>query len=224
MLKNTYVVKFFRFTDAIVTKKRNDIVIKIKENLNFIDCKSILDVGTTDDSILKSSNFIIYKFKSIGIKKSISDQDIKDKFFDINYKKSITENLSEEELKLLSSDIVISSATIEHVGNDKNKIIMIKNISLLARKTFIITTPNRFYPIDFHTKIPLIHFLPKRIHRLILKLLGMKFFSKEENLDLISYNQLKFLLRDINTFEIKIKKIKFLGLTSNFVVIAKKIS
>ena len=53
---------------------------------------------------------------------------------------------------------------------------MVKNIINLTKKIFFITTPNRFYPIEFHTKLPLIHWLPKRIHRFILsKLLNHKF-------------------------------------------------
>ena len=223
MIRNTYVVKFFKFTDKIVTKKRDEIMLKIRENINIRNLNTILDVGTTDDDSLSSSNYIIYKFGDIKSKKSISNQKIYNKFFDINYEKSITEKLSEKELNILSSDIVISSATIEHVGNDYNKIMMIKNMGLLAKKYFVITTPNRFYPIDFHTKLPFIHFLPKNIHRAILKLIGMEFFSKEENLDLISYKQLKILLKNVENFQIQIKRIKFFGLTSNFIVIAKKV-
>lgn len=99
---------------------------------------------------------------------------------------------------------------------------MIRNMSLLAKKYFILTTPNRFYPIDFHTKLPLIHFLPKKIHRSILRLIGMKFFSYEENLDLLSYNELLSMMSEIKDFDIEIKKIKLLGLTSNYIIIAKK--
>ena len=223
MIKNTYVVKFFSFTDKIVKRKRNEIVFKIRNNININALNSIVDVGTTNDDLLESSNYIIYQFDDIKTKKSISNQKIVNKYFDINYEKSITENLSLDELDILSSDIVISSATIEHVGNDNNKKKMVKNISLLAKKCFVITTPNRYYPIDFHTKLPFIHFLPKKIHRFILTLIGMNFFAREENLDLISYRQLNFILKDIKNFHIQIKKIKFFGLTSNFIVIAKKI-
>ena len=53
------------------------------------------------------------------------------------------------------------------------------------QKNSFITTPNRFYPIDFHTKIPVIHWLPKNIHRLILKTLGLHFYANEENLNLL---------------------------------------
>ena len=46
----------------------------------------------------------------------------------------------------------------------------------LSKKYFIIMTPNRFHPLEFHTKIPIIHWLPKKIHRKILKFLGLKIF------------------------------------------------
>ena len=56
---------------------------------------------------------------------------------------------------------------------------MLENIISLTNKVFFVTTPYRFYPIDFHTKIPFIHMLPKKIHRAILKLL--KFGWIDEN-------------------------------------------
>ena len=63
---------------------------------------------------------------------------------------------------------------------------MINNIIKLSKKYFVVTTPNRFYPIDFHTKLPLIHWLPKSMYSILLKTIGLKFFSKEENLNLFS--------------------------------------
>lgn len=222
MIKKAYVSRFFQFTDKIVSQKRNEIFHKIIDSINLKGVRSILDVGTTSDNLLKSSNYIIYKFKNIEIKKSLSDQKLNNEFFNLNIKKSITKKINTEEIKLLSSDIVISSATIEHVGNNNNKKVMIRNMSLLAKKYFILTTPNRFYPIDFHTKLPLIHFLPKKIHRSILRLIGMKFFSYEENLDLLSYNELLSMMSEIKDFDIEIKKIKLLGLTSNYIIIEKK--
>ena len=62
-----------------------------------------------------------------------------------------------------------------------------QNVSEL-KKVFI-STPNRNYPFDFHTKLPLIHLLPKNIHRKILKI-GLSFFSKEENLNLMAEKDL----------------------------------
>ena len=59
---------------------------------------------------------------------------------------------------------------------------MIENIIKLTKKIFVIITPNRYYPIELHTKIPLLHWFPKSIYRKILKILGMSFYAHEENL------------------------------------------
>lgn len=81
--------------------------------------------------------------------------------------------------------MVISNATIEHVGNEKQQLKMLKNIIKLTKKIFIVITPNRLHPIEFHTKIPFIHWLPKKIHRKILSVIGQKYLSEEKNLNLL---------------------------------------
>ena len=54
---------------------------------------------------------------------------------------------------------------------------MCENIIKLSKKYFIIITPNRLHPLEFHTKIPLIHWMPKKIHRKILKFLGFNLIN-----------------------------------------------
>ena len=91
----------------------------------------------------------------------------------------------------------------------------------LSRKLLIIITPNKFHPIDFHTKIPFLHWFPKRIHKKILKMLNLSFYSKEENLNLLSKSD---ILNLINLEEIvyEFKFIKFMFFKSNLIFIAKK--
>jgi len=71
--------------------------------------------------------------------------------------------------------------------------------------------------------LPLIHLLPKQIHRLILKLLFLKEYSKEENLNLLDEYDIKEMIKKINNkkFEIKIMKIKLVGITSNLIIFGK---
>ena len=88
--------------------------------------------------------------------------------------------------------------------------------------SFIITTPNRYYPIDFHTKLPILHWLPKNLHRRILKLLKIEFFSKEKNLNLLSKNELNIALKKSGANNFKIFDIFLLGFKSNLIVIGKK--
>ena len=98
---------------------------------------------------------------------------------------------------------------------------MIQNVLLLTKNYFVITTPNRFHPIDFHTKLPFLHWLPKNFHRKILKMLKLDFFSKEENLNLLGKNDLKNLLTVAGATNFKIFNVSFLGFKSNFIVIGK---
>ena len=91
-------------------------------------------------------------------------------------------------------------------------------------KNFFITTPNRFFPIDFHTKLPFLHMLPKTIHRKILSFLSLKEYAKEENLNLLdNYSINKLINTQKNKdFEIKIFKIKLFGLTSNLIIFGER--
>jgi 2-polyprenyl-3-methyl-5-hydroxy-6-metoxy-1,4-benzoquinol methylase len=125
-------------------------------------------------------------------------------------------------LKKNSFDIVMSNATIEHVGNKRNQTKLIKEAVRLSKKLVFISTPNRYFPIDFHTIIPLIHWLPKKIHRFILKIIGFKFLSKEINLNLLSANDLKNMCSILNVKNYTIKKIKLLGFCTNLILIIYK--
>ena len=83
----------------------------------------------------------------------------------------------------------------------------------------IITTPNRYFPLDFHTKIPFLHFLPKKLHRFFLKVLGLSFFAKEENLNLLSKKDLLEFCHNLGINDYTIYDYKLMGLTSNLILI-----
>ena len=88
-------------------------------------------------------------------------------------------------------------------------------------KTFI-TTPNRYYPIEFHTKIPFLHYLPKLYHRKILSLLGENFLSLVENLNLLSKNNFLEICKTLKIQNFRIEQIKLFGLTSHYILIIDK--
>ena len=92
----------------------------------------------------------------------------------------------------------------------------------MAKKYFIILTPNRYHPFEFHTKIPLIHWLPKRVHRKILNKIGLSFFAKEENLNLLSEKDFKLIMKNLDQYNFRIKNIKFFFIKSNLILIGKK--
>ena len=209
-MKSVFVANFFKFTDKFVLNKRKEMAAIINNELKDNNITDALDIGSTENDDLESSNFLIKNLNNIQSYKSISDQEIKDKFFSSSLRKSITEDLSSEEIDNFKSDLVISNATIEHVGSVANQAKMITNIIKLSKKFFILTTPNRYHPIDFHTKLPLIHWLPKNLHRKILNKINLNFFSKEENLNLMSENDLRKILKTQNIKDYKLNNERLL--------------
>ena len=216
-----YAINHYNFFDKIVLKKRLEISNIINNTIKDLQIYDALDIGTTSDDKNVSSNTVIKNIKNIEKFKCISDQMVTSNFFSKILKKSITEEFSENELYKFSSDLVMSNATIEHVGGVLNQKKMIENIIKLTKKIFVITTPNRFHPIEFHTKIPLIHWFPKSIYRKILKILGLSFYANEENLNLLTVDDLKKIL-DSQKIAYEIKFIKLFFFKSNIIIIGKK--
>ena len=221
IIKNTYLRSHTKFIDKIIHDKRLEIISIIKEKINKNDFKDILDIGTTADTS-KSSNVIVKSLKNFKVYKSISDQKITSNFFLKTLQKSITKELSSNEFNVYRSDVVISNATIEHVGSYQKQLKMLENIVKLTKKIFIIVTPNRMHPIEFHSQIPFIHWLPKKLHRKILSIVGLSYLSKEKNLNLLKTSNIVNLMKKFNNTEYEIKYVKFLLLKSNIILIGKK--
>ena len=216
-----YVTNHFSFFERILLRKRKEILSLLKEYLNKLDIFDILDVGTTEDTSNPSSNYLIKNLGEYKIYKSISDQKINSSFFSRTLKKSITENFTEKEIKEFQSDVVISNATIEHVGNFDNQIKMCSNIIKMAKKYFIILTPNRYHPLELHTLIPMAHWLPKTYHRKLLKFIGLNFYSDEKNLNLLSENDIrKMIEKEKVTYSFKY--VRFLFFKSNLILFGEK--
>ena len=221
--KNTYLRSHTKLTDNIIHKKRLEIISAIKgelENKSLID---ILDIGTTQDNN-QSSNLIIKNLNNFQKYKSISNQKIKSNFFSKSLQKSITQELSSNEIEEFSSDVVISNATIEHVGSYLEQLKMIENITKLTKKIFIIVTPNRMHPIEFHSKIPFLHWLPKKLHRKVLSIFGLKYLSREENLNLLKSSDLINMMKNFKNVKYDIKYLRFLLFKSNLILIGKKLN
>ena len=220
--KKIYASSFhFKFIDNIVFNKRLEMANIINNFLKKYNIFDALDIGTTNDIDYKSSNILIKNIKNIKQYKSLSDQKITSDFFIKSFNKSITDDFSLKEIKIMSSDLVISNATIEHVGSKKKQIKMIKNIIKLTKKFFIITTPNKYYPIDYHTKIPFLFWFPKSFLN-IFKIFVKNNLLDEDNLNLISKKDIFEMLSIFNNkISYEIFSIKLLGIKSNYIIIGR---
>jgi hypothetical protein len=111
-------------------------------------------------------------------------------------------------------DIAFSNAVIEHVGSRESQNAFIKEMVRVSR-SFFLTTPNRWFPVEFHTAIPFLHYLPPTIYRKILSMFGETFWSKEDNLNLISKNELNTLF--LGTDGVRMDSVKLFGLPTNLI-------
>ena len=57
-------------------------------------------------------------------------------------------------------DLYFSNAVIEHLGSRERQVAFVSEALRVARGVFL-TTPNRWFPLELHTRLPLVHWLPK---------------------------------------------------------------
>lgn len=200
---------------------REKIIRMFFNNIEYSNSKSILDVGTTPDTS-DYHNVLLHNTKmnkDITCLSNLDCSSLKKKFK--NLKKTIIGDGRNINFKNNEFDIVHSSATLEHVGSFLDQCDFVNECCRVSKEYVFITTPNRNYPIDFHTKLPFLHLLPKKIHRKILNFLGFKFFSLEKNLNLLSINDLVNICKKNKIKNFKILKNKFFFFTSNLILIIK---
>ena len=85
-------------------------------------------------------------------------------------------------------DIAFSNAVLEHVGSQHLQRFFIEDLLRISRKVFIVV-PNRYFLIEHHTGIPLLHWLDVT-HTVSCHLIGETEWASKENLILISRRHL----------------------------------
>ncbi len=96
-----------------------------------------------------------------------------------------------------SFDVVYCNAVIEHVGNPEKQRKMASEIMRVSKSWFV-TTPNRWYPFEFHLRLPLVTWLPWHGYKWCGKIISYNHVHKryvtgadKSNLYLMSASDLK---------------------------------
>jgi hypothetical protein len=88
-------------------------------------------------------------------------------------------------------DIATSNAVLEHVGSEQAQSDFVRELSRVAKKIFI-TVPNRYFPIEHHTGLPLVHY-SNVMFKHACALSGKGEWARQENLILMSKSRLRQL-------------------------------
>jgi SAM-dependent methyltransferase len=94
-------------------------------------------------------------------------------------------------------DVVYSNAVIEHVGSFERQMKMASEIMRVGKRWFV-TTPNRWFPFEFHMRLPIITWLPGRSYLRIGNIISYNhvqgkymFGCKRDGLRLLSARELR---------------------------------
>ncbi|GJD53341.1 hypothetical protein OPKNFCMD_6116 [Methylobacterium crusticola] len=89
-------------------------------------------------------------------------------------------------------DVATSNAVLEHVGSADNQRLMVREMLRVARVVFL-TVPNRYFPVEHHTAIPLLHYGDASF-RWACRRLGKSAWSDERELILMTRARLSALV------------------------------
>jgi SAM-dependent methyltransferase len=78
-----------------------------------------------------------------------------------------------------SFDLYFSNAVIEHVGDRSRQAELVHEALRVARRVFI-ATPNRWFPVEVHTRLPFVHWLPSTVANRAYELTGKDWAKANE--------------------------------------------
>ena len=108
------------------------------------------------------------------------------------------------------------------MGSAEKQARFIAELWRVSRKGVFATTPNRWFPVEFHTTLPLVHWLPTGVHRPIFRALGREFFADEDNLNLMTPGTLARAARAAGIKDFRVESVSLGGWPTNLLLVAKK--
>jgi hypothetical protein len=169
----------------IAAYQRRRMFKKFMEFTRVSDSDSVVDIGATSDRSYESSNYFEswYPCKSRVTAVGIDDAAfLEEEYPGMKFVRADGRDLPFEDRTF---DVVHSSAVIEHVGSFDEQVRFAAECGRVARRAIFLTTPNRWFPVEFHTVLPLVHWMPKPWFRQLMRVSGRSFFADENNLNLL---------------------------------------
>jgi SAM-dependent methyltransferase len=159
-----------RLTDAISLRSRRRKFALFMETMAPTAETTVLDVGADDSAFGEHErcgtlNFFeqLYpwpgRITALGLNEGTR---FRESFPDTRY---VQGNALEMPFADGEFDIVFSNAVIEHVGGREQQRRFVEESLRVARRAFV-TTPNRWFPVEVHSRLPFVHWFPNPVaHR-----------------------------------------------------------
>ena len=208
-----------RIADAVSGYNRARKYALFLECLKPTQSDKLLDVGYADQEYSLNDNYIEKHYPhpnnitALGI--------LEPSQFKIRYPEVVTVRYDGSTFPFDNGQFEIgcSNAVLEHVGDTSTQTLFLSELTRTCKRVFV-TTPNRFFPIETHTRVPLLHWLPKAWFDRVLLLLG-KSWATGNYMNLLSERDLKRLLNRADVIHYKIFRNRYFLFTLDFVVICE---
>jgi hypothetical protein len=211
------------YIDRIIVRVREEVFRTFLEVCRPDPDASILDVGVSDDDHVSSNHFEkqysnLSKVCALGIDHLPA---LMSQFPGLSVVQGDARALP---FASASFDFVHSHAVIEHLGTRRQQAAFLRETLRVARRGVFVTTPNRWHPIETHTGLPLLHYLPPPVCRPIHRALGKRMYASEETLNLLSARQILRLVEEVRVppWHAHLHFVRWLGFNSNLVLVILK--
>lgn len=178
---------------------------------------SILDVGASEKEYQENANIIEKRYPYpdritvLGV----------DEYMDFNRRYPGVRIVKYDGVKFPFADkefdICWCNAVLEHVGPRDKQMLFLREIRRVSKTAFV-TTPNRLFPFEIHTRFFLLHYLPKKYFDIILKKLG-KGWAADNYMHLLAKRDVIRLLKDCGISEYRIFANRIMGLAVDYIII-----
>lgn len=185
---------------------------------------TVADVGVTCDRLHQHSNYLEawYPYKNRITAIGMEDASFLERMYPgVKFVRASGVHLPFADSTF---DFVHSSAVLEHVGAAREQSRFLAELWRVARRGIFITTPDGWFPIEVHTVLPLIHYLPARQYRYVLRKIGLEFFAKEANLNIMSRRTLFVAAEAAGIRSFEISSARLAGLSTNLMLVGRKYS
>ena len=191
-----------------------------KTKVDMVD--KILDVGVSVDVTYETSNYLEqwYPDKSAITAVGLDAATHLERLYSVRFVRANGLHLP---FRDSAFDVVHSSAVLEHVGSFRNQISFVQECCRVARRWVFLTTPNRWFPVEFHTVLPIVHWLPKRTFRVLMRATGYSFFADENNLNLLSMKEVRAICARVHGFVFEVSSVSLLGWPSNILLTGRRV-
>ena len=208
-----------RFKVRAALKARRGMFERVMGIVQPVANTSIVDVGATPDTLIPYNNFFERWYPHTAQLTVCSIEDctpLASVFPGLTARQISGDQLPFDDGAF---DWALCFAVLEHVGNRARQRQLLAECARIA-DGFVAYTPYRYFPLEMHTLLPFTHWLPARWHRAIWRQLGLAFWAREENLNLLSLADARAIMPAGGTAHIRL--LRFAGLPSNIEIVWRR--